>query len=76
MLRRGMETNERMLADSATAAAALRQPACLVCFGAVETCFLPCGHACVCMVCAGKLFGQPCPVCRGTVEELHRIYLP
>ena len=76
ILRRVAGSNEGVQVDSATGAAAPRQPACLICSEAVETCFLPCGHACVCMACAGRLFAQPCPVCRGTVEYVHRIYLP
>ena len=76
ILRRVAGSNEEVQVDSAAGAAATGQPACLTCLKAVECCFVPCGHACFCMACAGKLFARPCPVCRGTVDYVHRIYLP
>jgi len=54
---------------------------CKVCLvGAVECALMPCGHASVCYGCARQLlFGfsasrGKCPICRGKIANVHRIY--
>lgn len=54
---------------------------CKVCLvGSVECALMPCGHASVCYGCARQLlFGfsasrGKCPICRGKITMVHRIY--
>lgn len=54
---------------------------CKVCLaGVVECALMPCGHASVCYGCARQLmFGfsasrGKCPICRGVINMVHRIY--
>jgi hypothetical protein len=48
---------------------------CVVCMDAnIETALVPCFHAQFCADCAKSLRG--CPVCRGAVHRVQRIYLP
>ncbi|KAL2856261.1 hypothetical protein BJX68DRAFT_205131 [Aspergillus pseudodeflectus] len=59
---------------------------CKVCMAQlIDTVLLPCGHAILCRWCADQQFptykGQikskaPCPMCRETVRQRHRIYFP
>ncbi|XP_005095400.1 baculoviral IAP repeat-containing protein 3-like [Aplysia californica] len=37
--------------------------------------FLPCKHMCCCEVCAQRLRGKNCPICRGTTVDVERIYI-
>jgi len=51
---------------------------CTVCLsGRLEVVLLPCGHACLCQACAQQVIaGEPwCPLCRGRVEQIHRIFI-
>mmetsp|Transcript_21507 Transcript_21507/g.35591 ORF Transcript_21507/g.35591 Transcript_21507/m.35591 type:complete len:362 (+) Transcript_21507:236-1321(+) len=34
----------------------------------------PCGHLILCNMCAVKLIGQPCPICRAHVNKLIRVF--
>mmetsp|Transcript_14795 Transcript_14795/g.28639 ORF Transcript_14795/g.28639 Transcript_14795/m.28639 type:complete len:434 (-) Transcript_14795:202-1503(-) len=46
---------------------------CVVCYdNSVETCFEPCGHACVCLQCSDQAL---CPICRTEVTQARRIFL-
>ncbi|RHY84316.1 hypothetical protein DYB26_002930, partial [Aphanomyces astaci] len=51
---------------------------CVVCFdGPQEGVCVPCGHHAVCMACARRLLAHPpasCPVCRGPVREIIRMF--
>lgn len=50
---------------------------CIVCCNAPKECvFVPCGHHATCIAC-GRLVqqgGQGCPVCRGRIERVLKIY--
>eukprot|EP00928_Gymnodinium_smaydae_P081194 TRINITY_DN64754_c0_g1_i1.p1 TRINITY_DN64754_c0_g1~~TRINITY_DN64754_c0_g1_i1.p1 ORF type:complete len:350 (+),score=20.34 TRINITY_DN64754_c0_g1_i1:99-1148(+) len=50
---------------------------CCICLQEVQTFFtcIPCGHACVCELCSQSLAGQPCPICRTTVERMNVTHL-
>ena len=59
-----------------------RPPACVVCQDAPRDCvLLPCGHTCLCLGCAGavvRLGGEGsgvCPICRGRVTAVNKIFL-
>jgi len=50
---------------------------CVVCLEyARNTLIAPCGHVCVCFECADtiKTSRQPCPMCRGPIEMVYRVY--
>ena len=50
---------------------------CQICFKAKKGTyvFLPCGHTIACEECCRKILGSSCPICRGVVNQFHRIYL-
>jgi len=51
---------------------------CVVCMDSKKSHVLvPCGHVCVCKVCAGNIVAtkQACPVCRARVEQVIKVYL-
>ncbi len=48
---------------------------CVVCFEYPKECaIIPCGHLCVCLICANKL--QHCPICRQTKNDILKIFIP
>jgi hypothetical protein len=48
---------------------------CVVCADhAACVALIPCGHMCCCTVCAARLVGQACPICRENVHSAMRIY--
>ena len=50
---------------------------CDVCLeGKKDMVIIPCGHMCACGLCARKLHarGDPCPICRGPIERVCRVY--
>ena len=48
---------------------------CIVCFENPKECaIVPCGHFCVCKVCADRL--EYCPICRQTKQNVLKIYIP
>lgn len=48
---------------------------CIVCFENPKECaIVPCGHFCVCKVCADRL--DYCPICRQTKQNVLKIYIP
>ena len=50
---------------------------CDVCLeGKKDMVIIPCGHMCACGPCARKLHtrGAPCPICRGHIERVCRVY--
>ena len=48
---------------------------CCICWDRViNAAFLPCGHAVSCLQCAQRVQKQGCPVCRGGVADVLRIY--
>ena len=48
--------------------------ACVVCLDNVKCCaIMPCAHMCVCIAC-GKKVTQSCPICRGAVKSVKRIF--
>lgn len=48
-------------------------PECVICIDAPPTYIIaPCGHKCVCEVCARKI--EMCPLCRGEVENVFKVY--
>lgn len=64
---------------------AIPQTECVVCLTArVTTLLAPCGHLCICSMCASKMKAQAegggdrvaCPLCRSAVSEMHRAFLP
>mmetsp|Transcript_77330 Transcript_77330/g.125477 ORF Transcript_77330/g.125477 Transcript_77330/m.125477 type:complete len:112 (-) Transcript_77330:481-816(-) len=51
---------------------------CVVCMESEKSHILvPCGHQCVCKVCAVNLVStkQACPVCRAPVSQVIKVYL-
>lgn len=47
---------------------------CAVCLSAPRACaFMPCGHVCVCMECAGQL--SECVLCRTKIEKSLKVFL-
>ena len=54
-------------------------PVCSVCvMRAIDTAMVPCFHAHFCNQCASMIVRSrlPCPICRGAVQSVQRIYLP
>lgn len=57
---------------------------CVVCMAAtVSTVLVPCGHLCLCVACATAMQKSTkeskvvqCPLCRVTVDKMHRVFLP
>ena len=56
---------------------------CIVCMNAqVSTVLIPCGHLCLCVGCATRMQQSKrpdaitCPLCRETVKQMQRVYLP
>ena len=51
---------------------------CSICLSAAKTHLLtPCGHKCMCEQCAGGYMyraGSQCPICRGRVQSVMRVY--
>ena len=48
---------------------------CIVCFEYPKECaIVPCGHFCVCKLCADKL--QHCPICRQPKNDVLKIFIP
>jgi len=48
---------------------------CVICWGALtEIAIDPCGHLCLCATCAGAV--DLCPVCRGPVGKLLKVFVP
>lgn len=50
---------------------------CCVCFeGAKDTLIAPCGHVCCCNRCATRLHMRkdPCPVCRGAIQGIFKVF--
>ena len=51
------------------------EDACTVCQSSPSThACVPCGHLCVCSVCAAGI-NDMCPICRGHLEKVIRIYV-
>lgn len=51
---------------------------CAICLCAPrDSVLLPCGHAALCMQCAGDVMrtAKRCPLCRGAVESHHKLFL-
>ena len=47
---------------------------CKICLSyPVQSFFRPCGHACVCEICAGKV--DKCQICRSAIEQRLKIFL-
>ena len=50
------------------------QRVCKVCLDKeANVVFVPCGHLCTCMDCAGSL--TKCPICRARIEKAIRTYV-
>ena len=51
---------------------------CVVCMDAPKRCVvLPCMHMCTCEACSQQLLeqgAQSCPVCRGPMERIERVF--
>lgn len=50
---------------------------CVICLdGPVEGAFIPCGHMAGCMPCLNEIKAKnwDCPVCRGKVDQVLRLY--
>jgi len=77
--RQNAETRLLLLQPPALAPAPPRQPAtCTICMARPVDCvLLTCRHACACWNCAAILQdrGDPCPMCRGYISHLLRIYI-
>ena len=52
---------------------------CVVCMDAPKRCVvLPCMHMCTCEACSQQLLeqgAQSCPVCRGPMERIERVFI-
>jgi len=50
---------------------------CVICGDKVDSVIYRCGHMCVCNLCARTLQSQDqwCPVCRGPIEDIVRVYI-
>ena len=68
------EPDRKPSADEVDEAA--KNDECVVCLDARNNYILmPCGHQCICEVCAERIkLGDPCPVCRTTVEMKGPVY--
>lgn len=52
-----------------------RHTYCVICWGAkTDTAIDPCGHLCLCASCAASV--NSCPVCRGPVGKLLKVFIP
>ena len=48
---------------------------CVICLDKPKShAIIPCGHRCVCQLCAVSLAGGFCPICRGHVREVIKIF--
>ena len=48
---------------------------CVICIDDQQThVLIPCGHKCVCGVCAERRVGEPCPLCRTVCTFATRVY--
>lgn len=48
---------------------------CIVCMERAKTHILvPCGHYCVCGICAAILRGKGCPLCRTVIQSTHQVF--
>ena len=51
------------------------EPMCAVCLERQSTIAAsPCGHRCLCTVCAPQFIGAVCPICRGPVASVLAIF--
>lgn len=67
-------TQTEMLLAMSPSSKKYRAPRCVVCMATMtEAAFDPCGHLCSCMKCASKM--KHCPICRGGVQKVLRIYM-
>ena len=50
---------------------------CVICFESLEVLFLPCKHICTCMKCASLLTqgDRNCPMCRGRIESIMKVFI-
>lgn len=71
---RGRRQQPTVLPAVTTASAAAKCDVCLE--GKKDMVIIPCGHMCACGLCARKLHarGDPCPICRGPIERVCRVY--
>ena len=71
-LRHRLEALERQLRERE------EQALCIVCLERARShVLLPCGHKCLCAVCAASIMataGHTCPVCRDTIVHVHRVF--
>ena len=66
-LRADNENLARIVAEQAA------ETQCVVCYGRRRAvAFTPCGHACACEQCAGRL--RDCPMCRKPITQKIRIF--
>ena len=51
---------------------------CITCFGRIDSVINPCGHGHTCFICSNIIKTQTgvCPVCRGQIDSVMKIYLP
>jgi hypothetical protein len=48
---------------------------CVICLDKPRSfVLLPCGHLCTCAECTGKLVNSLCPICRGPVDAVHKVF--
>ena len=48
---------------------------CCVCLdSAVQCAFVPCGHMCTCLRCAGRIENDGCPICRSDIVMALRVF--
>ena len=51
-------------------------PKCVICIdNPADILVRPCKHVCMCASCSPQMSDRPCPVCRGRVTTMERIYL-
>ena len=74
-----MPLQQQTSAGDASTSNASADFVCKVCYAEARThACIPCGHLCLCLDCANRLWECPelpgCPVCRNLVTEFQRIY--
>lgn len=48
---------------------------CIICLDAEKThVIVPCGHYCLCTACSKKITKDKCPICKGNITDIIRIY--
>ena len=79
---RAAEAERARVAAEAAAAAAeaeAKEALCVVCMDAPKDHFIrPCMHVCTCEACTQQLQeqgAQSCPVCRGPIEGIERVFI-